>query len=58
MQSRRKFSYQYHIKVKGEMYVVCKALFLTTFCLKEDSVYDWLNNNNTDVGIPILKKGV
>ncbi|KAL4231772.1 hypothetical protein ACF0H5_009348 [Mactra antiquata] len=51
-ESSRKFFYQYHLKVSGTMRVVCKSLFLSTLGLKEDSVYNWLERNNTSVGIP------
>jgi hypothetical protein len=55
-ESRRKFSYNYHIKVEGVKKVVCKSLFLATFGLKEDTVYNWLDENDNANGIPKLKE--
>ncbi|WAR21214.1 hypothetical protein MAR_015188 [Mya arenaria] len=50
--SRRKFSYSYYLRVDDQRYAVCKSLFLATLALKEDTVYNWINENESEHGIP------
>jgi len=40
--SRRKYSYDYSLRIKNQKYSVCKSLFLATLSLKEDTVYNWV----------------
>lgn len=48
--SRRRFTFQYSLKIDGEVVPVCKKTFLNTFCLKEWSVRNWvLNNDNYNI---------
>ncbi|KAK6182966.1 hypothetical protein SNE40_010529 [Patella caerulea] len=49
---RKKGSYKYFLKKDNQKLQVCKAMFLSTFCLGEKTVYAWIANID-DNGIPI-----
>lgn len=54
--SRRKYSYVYHLKVNGERLMVCKEMFLSTLGLNEKMVYNWILSDTPEQRTGIPKK--
>lgn len=51
--SRRQFSLSYHLKVNNIILPVCKKMFLSTLCLGEWSVLNWVKNSHSSGIIPL-----
>lgn len=47
--SRRGLTFQYHLKVDNERLPVCKQMFISTLCIKERSIQQWVLNSNNGI---------